>query len=115
MSLSVNGAPAPVPSPATVGALVAAMAHTTSRGIAVALNGEVVPRSAWDATGLQPGHAPRANSAIPRPASYWSRDPFVPRALPMCGVRPRKPPFRGLTPFGRALTPFVSFMRSWTT
>ena len=55
MSLSVNGAPAPVPSPATVGALVAAMAPAPSRGIAVALNGEVVPRSAWDATGLQPG------------------------------------------------------------
>ena len=57
MSLSVNGAPAPLPSPATVAALVAAMADTaaTPRGIAVALNGEVVPRSAWDATDLRPG------------------------------------------------------------
>ena len=56
MSLSVNGAPAPVPSPATVAALVADIAGDAgARGIAVALNGEVVPRSAWDATELQPG------------------------------------------------------------
>ena len=57
MTLSVNGAPAPVPSPATVAALVAAMtkAGGSPPGIAVALNGEVVPRSAWDATDLHPG------------------------------------------------------------
>ena len=57
MNLSVNGAPAPVPSPATVAALVAAMTETggSPPGIAVALNGEVVPRSAWDATDLHPG------------------------------------------------------------
>jgi sulfur carrier protein len=74
MNLSVNGAPAPVPSPATVAALVAAMTETggspsrgtggapptgaagaAAKGIAVALNGEVVPRSAWDATDLHPG------------------------------------------------------------
>ena len=54
MSLSVNGSPAPLPSPATVAALVADMAAPES-GIAVALNGEVVPRSAWDATHLHPG------------------------------------------------------------
>ena len=53
---SVNGAAAPLPSPATVAALVAAMTDPGgSRGIAVALNGEVVPRSAWDATDLRPG------------------------------------------------------------
>ncbi len=59
MNLSVNGSPAQLPSPATVAALVAAMTGTgagvSSRGIAVALNGEVVPRSAWDATHLRPG------------------------------------------------------------
>jgi sulfur carrier protein len=55
MSLSVNGSPAPLPSPATLGALVAAMTDGGARGIAVALNGEVVPRSAWDDTGLEPG------------------------------------------------------------
>jgi len=52
--LSVNGASASLPSPATVAALVAAMTDT-GRGIAVALNGEVVPRSAWDSTDLRPG------------------------------------------------------------
>jgi sulfur carrier protein len=53
---SVNGAPAPLPSPPTVGALVAVMAGSVGgRGIAVAVNGEVVPRSAWDDTGLEPG------------------------------------------------------------
>jgi len=73
MNLSVNGAPATLPSPATVAALVAAMSDTGERprgtggvpptgaagaaakGIAVALNGEVVPRSAWDVTDLRPG------------------------------------------------------------
>ena len=73
MNLSVNGSPTPLPSPATVAALVAAMTGTSAsprgtggvppagaagaapRGIAVAVNGEVVPRSAWEATGLQPG------------------------------------------------------------
>jgi sulfur carrier protein len=73
MSLSVNGAPAPLPSPATVAALMAVLADAATpprgtggvpptgaagaaaKGIAVALNGEVVPRSAWDATDLRPG------------------------------------------------------------
>ena len=55
MSLSVNGSPAPLPSPATVAGLVAALPGAGPRGIAIAVNGEVVPRSAWDATGLHPG------------------------------------------------------------
>ena len=55
MSLSVNGSPAPLPSPATVAGLVAGLAGEGARGVAVAVNGEVVPRSAWDATDLQPG------------------------------------------------------------
>lgn len=63
--LSLNGAPAPLPSPATVAALVAGLAGpeqagtgqagTGPRGIAVAVNGEVVPRSAWESAGLRPG------------------------------------------------------------
>ncbi len=56
MNLSVNGAPAALPAPATVAALVAEMTDGAGgRGIAVALNGEVVPRSSWDSTELQPG------------------------------------------------------------
>ena len=55
MTLSVNGATAPLPAPATVGGLVATMTEASGRGIAVAVNGEVVPRSAWNATDLHPG------------------------------------------------------------
>jgi sulfur carrier protein len=55
MTVSVNGSPAPLPTPATVAGLVATLPGTGPRGIAVAVNGEVVPRSAWDTTGLQPG------------------------------------------------------------
>jgi sulfur carrier protein len=55
MNLSVNGAPTALPSPATVAGLVATMTEPRERGIAVAVNGEVVPRSAWDSTGLEPG------------------------------------------------------------
>ena len=44
-----------MPSPATVAGLVAALPGAGPRGIAIAVNGEVVPRSAWDATGLHPG------------------------------------------------------------
>ena len=54
MSLTVNGSLTPLPSPATVAGLVGGMAGP-ARGIAVAVNGEVVPRSAWDATDLHPG------------------------------------------------------------
>jgi sulfur carrier protein len=31
------------------------MTGTSARGVAVAVNGEVVPRSAWETTGLHPG------------------------------------------------------------
>ena len=72
MSLSVNGVPAPLPAPATVAGLVATLpgagpprgtggvppteaAGAASKGIAVAVNGEVVPRSAWSTTRLHPG------------------------------------------------------------
>jgi sulfur carrier protein len=55
VQLLVNGSPAPLPSPATVAGLVAALPGAGPRGIAVAVNGEVVPRSAWNTTGLHPG------------------------------------------------------------
>ncbi|MGH8998260.1 MAG: sulfur carrier protein ThiS [Acidimicrobiia bacterium] len=53
--VNVNGSAAPLPVPATVAALVAALGGAGPSGIAVALNGAVVPRSAWDATALHPG------------------------------------------------------------
>ena len=52
--VTVNGVPTDLPAPATVAALVAARAAGHTR-VAVALNGDVVPRSRWDATPIHPG------------------------------------------------------------
>jgi sulfur carrier protein len=54
VQITVNGEPAELPVPATVAALVAGRAHGHSR-VAVAVNGDVVPRSTWDSTSLAPG------------------------------------------------------------
>jgi sulfur carrier protein len=54
MTILVNGDSTPIPPDATVAALVAALTQA-ERGVAVALNGEVVPRSAWAGTGLTDG------------------------------------------------------------
>ena len=54
MQLTVNGVPTELPAPPTVAALVAARSSGHSR-VAVALNGDVVPRSRWDTTPLAPG------------------------------------------------------------
>ncbi|MDP9396397.1 MAG: sulfur carrier protein ThiS [Actinomycetota bacterium] len=56
MTVTINGGETVVPGGTTVAELVAART-AGSRGVAVALNGEVVPRSAWDATPLAPGDA----------------------------------------------------------
>ena len=53
MTLTVNGETVQVDSPVTVAALVAA--RTDQRRIAVARNGEVVPRSEWADTALAEG------------------------------------------------------------
>ena len=53
--IQVNGASEPLAA-ATLAALLAEKAiDTAQRGIAVALNGAVVPRVAWPATPLRPG------------------------------------------------------------
>jgi sulfur carrier protein len=52
--LTVNGVATLLPAPATVAALVAARSQGHTR-VAVALNGDVVPRSRWDATPIHPG------------------------------------------------------------
>ncbi len=54
MELTVNGQAADVADGSTVAALVTARADG-SRRVAVALNGDVVPRSEWDTTTLSPG------------------------------------------------------------
>ena len=53
--ISVNGKSEPLAA-TTLAALLAEKAmDTCQRGVAVALNGAVVPRTAWSATPLRPG------------------------------------------------------------
>lgn len=54
MQVTVNGEPADVGGSTTVAALVADRAGGAAR-VAVALNGEVVPRSRWQNTDLAAG------------------------------------------------------------
>ena len=54
MRLTVNGASREVAAGQTVAALVAAIT-AERRGVAVAVNGEVVPRSMWAVAGLRDG------------------------------------------------------------
>ena len=55
MGIRVNGEVEPLVA-ATLAALLAVKAvDVAQRGIAVALNGSVVPRSAWSETALKPG------------------------------------------------------------
>ena len=55
LEIRVNGRRAPVAA-ATIAELLAEQAVDVGRrGIAVALNGSVVPRSAWGETALSPG------------------------------------------------------------
>ncbi|GGK13935.1 thiamine biosynthesis protein ThiS [Pilimelia terevasa] len=54
MQLTINGVPRDLPADATVADAVAAAA-APPRGVAVAVNGAVVPRGAWPATALAAG------------------------------------------------------------
>ena len=54
MQVTVNGDPVGLPDDATVADLVAARAGGHDR-VAVARNGDVVPRSTWAQTALAPG------------------------------------------------------------
>ena len=63
MQLTVNGAPALLPDGTTVAELVA-QRTTEQRRVAVARNGEVVPRSAWGATPLVDGDAVEVLMAV---------------------------------------------------
>ena len=55
MNIYVNGHPREVPDGATVAAAVAEVAPGPRRGIAVAVDGEVVPRAAWEETPVRSG------------------------------------------------------------
>ena len=54
MRLTVNGRPREMTGPTSVGALVAELTEAR-RGVAVAVNGEVVPRSGWADADLRDG------------------------------------------------------------
>ena len=54
VGITVNGEPRPLAPGATVASLVATWCPSP-RGVAVAVNGEVVPRSTWDATPIAMG------------------------------------------------------------
>ena len=56
MQVTVNGAATDLAADATVADLVAARSGAHDR-VAVALNGDVVPRSSWPETRLSPGDA----------------------------------------------------------
>ena len=56
MNVVVNGEPRDLPGTATVASAVeAAGADASGRGVAVAIDGEVVPRQEWEATSLAEG------------------------------------------------------------
>ena len=54
MNIVVNGRPREVASAITVAGLVDDLVDDR-RGVAVAVDGDVVPRAAWEATGLHEG------------------------------------------------------------
>ena len=56
MQVTVNGVPTDVPDTTTVATLVAERSDGHHR-VAVAVNGGVVPRSAWQTSALTPGDA----------------------------------------------------------
>jgi sulfur carrier protein len=55
VNLILNGEAREVATGVTVATIVKQLGHLTDKGLAVALNGEVVPRSAWDASQLHEG------------------------------------------------------------
>ena len=55
MTIYLNGAPREVPDGATVAVAIAEVGPGPRRGIAVAVDGEVVPRAAWEHTELRSG------------------------------------------------------------
>ena len=55
MGIRVNGEVEPLVAATLAALLVEKAVDVAQRGIAVALNGSVVPRSAWSETALKPG------------------------------------------------------------
>jgi sulfur carrier protein len=55
MIITVNGDPADVPDDTSLEALLIRSGHSVRRGLAIAMNGEVVPRGRWAAQRVSPG------------------------------------------------------------
>ena len=65
MMIELNGVAAELPDGASVAQAVAATgAEAQRRGVAVAVEGEVVPRGEWEATNLRDGQAVEVVRAI---------------------------------------------------
>jgi len=65
MTLTVNGESREVAPAETVARIVARLAGSgAARGVAVAVNGDVVPRSAWATTELRDGDAVEVLTAV---------------------------------------------------
>ncbi|GLW21098.1 sulfur carrier protein ThiS [Microbispora triticiradicis] len=63
MKVTINGDPAELPEGATVGDAVRILTALTS-GVAVAVNGEVVSRSAWESTRVEDGDGVEVLTAV---------------------------------------------------
>jgi thiazole synthase len=73
MKIELNGEPAELADTATlVEAALAAGAPESRRGVAIALDGEVVPRSEWGSTPLREGAAVEVLAAIQGGAETWT-------------------------------------------
>ena len=64
MTIELNGERVQLSEPATVAAAVERTGAGDRRGVAVAVDGEVVPRSAWDQTELSDGQRGEVVGAI---------------------------------------------------
>jgi thiazole synthase len=71
MRIELNGRPHELAGGATLADAVAAAGAEDSRGVAVALNAEVVPRSEWNATPLAEGSKVEVLAAIQGGAEGW--------------------------------------------
>jgi thiazole synthase len=72
MRIELNGEPRELPAGATLAdAVRESGAERQARGVAVALDGEVVPRGEWDATLLVEGHSVEVLAAIQGGAETW--------------------------------------------
>ncbi|HEX6688306.1 MAG TPA: sulfur carrier protein ThiS [Solirubrobacterales bacterium] len=72
MKIELNGEPRELPPGATLAdAVRASGADADARGVAVALDGEVVPRAQWDSTALADGQRVEVLAAIQGGAETW--------------------------------------------